>query len=126
MQVKATVLIADDHEHMRSTLSRILALEGYAYHVAVNGRTAIELLESRRVDLALLDINMPVVDGIGVLEHMKANSALADIPIIMLTAQVDCSSVMHCKSLGVADFIVKPYKISVLLQRISQVLQRGL
>lgn len=120
---KATVLIADDQENMRTTLARVLSLEGYTYLLAASGRSALEMLEQRRIDLALLDINMPGMDGIAVVERIKANPALADLPIIMLTGQMDSSSVLRCKVLGVNDYLVKPYKISVLLQRIESALQ---
>lgn len=122
---KITVLVADDQDNMRTTLARILSLEGYHYVIASNGRAAIELLEARPVQLALLDINMPVVDGIGVVEHMKSSELLSRVPIIMVTGQVDSSSVLRCKALGVTDYLVKPYKISVLLERIAQALQRS-
>lgn len=124
---KATILIADDQDTMRSTLARMLSLEGYAYLMAASGGSALEMLETRSVDLALLDINMPGLDGIAVVERIKANPNLAKLPIIMLTGQMDSSSVLRCKVLGVNDYVVKPYKISMLLQRIESALkaQRG-
>lgn len=120
---KTTILVADDQENMRTILARVLSLEGFAYHIAASGKSAIEILDNRPVDLALLDINMPGIDGIGVVEHMKSSAALARIPVIMLTGQADIASVMRCKALGVDDYLSKPYKISALLTRIAHALQ---
>lgn len=121
---KPVILIADDQEAMRLTVARILGLEGYNCCMAASGRTAIDLLEARPIHLALLDINMPGITGINVAEHMKADPLLSKIPIIMLTGQMDSESVLKCKALGVDDYLVKPYKIQVLLERITAALAR--
>jgi len=122
MAARPMILVADDQEAMRNTIIRVLALEGYGYEVASTGSRAWELLEQKPFQLALLDINMPGMDGFAVVERMKSSPLHREIPIIMITGAVDSSSVLRCKALGVDDYIVKPYKIATLLTRIDTVL----
>lgn len=121
---KPVILVADDQDNMRTLLTRVLSLEEYGFEMAASGKRAIEVLETTTIDLALLDIYMPGIDGIGVVEFMKSKPELAKIPIVMITGQVDTSSVLRCKALGVNDYLIKPYKISALLGRIEAALQR--
>lgn len=124
-QRKPLILVADDQDNMRTTVQRVLKFEGYETVMAANGRAALDILEDRAVDLVLLDINMPIVDGIGVVEEMKANPRLSAVPIVMSTGSMDASHVLRCKVLGVSDYLVKPYKIADLLKRVQMVLGRG-
>lgn len=121
---KPRILVADDVDAMRQTTLLFLRLEGYEPFGAGSGRTAIDLMEQDDFDLALLDIGMPVVDGIGVVEHMKSKERLRDIPVIMITGSMDASHVLRCKTLGVTDYMVKPYKFADLLKRIQMTLGR--
>lgn len=122
---KPKILVADDVDAMRQTTLLFLKLEGYEPFGAGSGRSAIELMEQEDFDLALLDIGMPVVDGIGVVEHMKSKERLRDIPVIMITGSMDASHVLRCKTLGVTDYMVKPYKFADLLKRIQASLGRN-
>ena len=82
-----TLLVVDDNDDNRYTLTRRLAREGYENVTAVvNGREALEKLQSSPCDLVLLDVMMPDMNGYEVLERMKANPALRDIPVIMISA----------------------------------------
>lgn len=121
---KPKILVADDVDAMRETTLLFLRLEGYEPCGAGSGRMAIELMEQDDFDVALLDIGMPVVDGIGVVEHMKSKERLRNVPIIMTTGSMDASHVLRCKTLGVTDYMVKPYKFADLLKRIQSTLGR--
>lgn len=84
--MKAKILIVDDEFGLADVVSEILSESGYEVSVAINGRLGLACLEKQRPDLVLLDIMMPVLDGIGMLRAMRANPDFASIPVIMMTA----------------------------------------
>jgi len=100
------VLVVDDNDDNRFTLSMHLETCGYSNIVsAENGREALEKMRSGPVDLVLLDIMMPVLDGYGVLEEMRSDVALRDIPVVMISALEDINSVVRCIELGATDYL---------------------
>lgn len=115
---KPLILVADDQDNMRNMIQRVLKLEGFDCVMAANGQLALDALDEKHIDVALLDINMPLVDGLAVVEHMRSTERLKHIPIIMITGSMDVSHVLRCKALGVRDYLVKPYKIAELLKRL--------
>lgn len=117
------ILVADDQEVMRAVLKRVLNLEGYRCETVNNGRHAIAALAEARYDLALLDIGMPDVDGIGVLEHIRRTPEIADLPVMMVTGKAELDAVERCRELGVTDFLAKPYQIANLVDRIHRLLR---
>ena len=113
------LLVADDQAEMRQNLARALRLEGFEVHATSNGKRALELInEEGPFDLALLDINMPEADGFTVLKTLRASEENRSLPVILITGEVDHGSVVQGKELGANDYLVKPYKIADLLQRI--------
>ena len=110
------LLIVDDQETMRSVLKRLLTLEGYPCDVAINGRQALESLRERKYAMLLLDVAMPELDGVGVLHELRADPALAQIPVVMLTGNKDEEIRRRCEALGVIGFLTKPYRIADLLE----------
>src|SRR5262245_16174374 len=101
-----TILITDDEKNIRSTLARALRLEGYATEEAENGDAALPRLRSGDVDLVILDLEMPVLDGLGVLERMGAEKIR--VPAILLTAHGTIDRAVKAVRLGAFDFIEKP------------------
>src|SRR6266851_9228040 len=81
-----SLLVVDDHRMNRILLARYLSKLGYQATLLENGRQALELLQSESFDLILLDVEMPDMDGYQVLEQLKANPRLRDLPVIMLSA----------------------------------------
>jgi phosphoserine phosphatase RsbU/P len=121
----AALLIVDDNEDNRYTLTRRLNREGYLHlAVASNGREAIEKLESQRIDLVLLDIMMPDMNGFEVLAHVKSASELRDIPIIMISALDELDSVIRCIELGAEDYLNKPFNPILLRARVGASLEK--
>jgi CheY-like chemotaxis protein len=120
MPEKPKVLIVDDEEPLRTVLSSELASEGYQVETAADGDEAIELVQSRPVDLVLLDIKMPRVDGFEVLRFVKQR--FPKIKVIMLTGYADLSSAIDSKRWGAEDFVSKPYDLFDLLTTIERVL----
>ena len=99
--------------------------EGYEnVAFACNGRDALDLLAGRPFDLVLLDITMPEMDGYQVLERLKADTTLRDIPVVMISAIDEIDSVARCIGLGAADYLAKPYNAVLLRARVSACLEQ--
>ena len=118
------ILIADDSEMNRSILADMLG-EEYDILEAENGVEAVSAIQKYRmeIDLVLLDIVMPEMDGFEVLTVMNRNNWIEDIPVIMLTAMEDKESVLEGISLGISDYVLKPFAADDLLSRIRRVLE---
>src|SRR5882757_8927218 len=121
----AALLVVDDIDDNRFALSRRLARQGYLnVTTAVDGRQALELLNSKSFDLVLLDIMMPTVNGYEVLAQMKASSSLRHIPVIMISAIDEIDSVIRCIELGAEDYLPKPFNPTLLKARVGACLER--
>lgn len=119
------LLIVDDNEDNRYTLTRRLYREGYAnLTTAATGREALQELDAKTFDLVLLDIMMPEMNGYEVLEHIKANPAWREIPIIMISALSEFDSVIRCIELGAEDYLTKPFNATLLKARIGASLEK--
>lgn len=117
---KPDILIVEDNEMNRLLLSRILE-SAYTVHTAENGRQALEEIErlGTRLSIVLLDIVMPVMNGFDVLRAMNAGNITDDIPVIMISSDDDAETVQKAFSLGVSDFIGKPYNAGAVKQRVN-------
>lgn len=117
---KPDILIVEDNEMNRLLLSRILE-SAYTVHTAENGRQALEEIErlGTRLSIVLLDIIMPVMNGFDVLRAMNAGNITDDIPVIMISSNDDAETVRKAFSLGVSDFIGKPYNAGAVKQRVN-------
>jgi sigma-B regulation protein RsbU (phosphoserine phosphatase) len=119
------LLVVDDNDDNRYTLTRRLAREGYTnLTTAANGFEALELLQAKPFDLILLDIMMPGTNGYQVLEHMKADPALREIPVIMISALSELDSVIRCIELGAEDYLPKPFNPTLLRARVGASLEK--
>jgi adenylate cyclase len=119
------LLVVDDNDDNRFTLMQRLKREGYDnVAFACNGRDALDLLAGRAFDLVLLDITMPEMDGYQVLERLKADTTLRDIPVVMISAIDEIDSVARCIGLGAADYLAKPYNAVLLRARVSACLEQ--
>lgn len=119
--VEAKILIADDSKMNQQILSEILGGR-YEYLYADDGMQALELLHSEfDIDL-LLDINMPRLDGFGVLEVMKQRNWLQEIPVIITSSEDDESFIQKAYELGVTDYIRRPFNLTVTQRRVSNAL----
>ena len=120
-----TLLVVDDNEDNRYTLTRRLSREGFSnIATATNGREALELLRAKPIDLVLLDIMMPDMNGYEVLEHLKADPQLQHIPVIMISAVDEIESVIRCVELGAEDYLSKPFNPTLLRARVGATLER--
>jgi class 3 adenylate cyclase len=124
MAVKGKILVVDDKKPIREPLMLLLEIEGHTVIEASNGLCALERLASEPVDLVLLDIMMPQIDGFETLTQIKANPKLKDIPVVMLSAVDDVDSVARCISLGAEDFLFKPFNKTLLNARVNSSLEK--
>jgi class 3 adenylate cyclase/CheY-like chemotaxis protein len=120
----ASLLVVDDNELNRDMLRRRLERLGYKVSCAENGIEALKLLRTQSFDLLLLDILMPVMDGFEVLEQLKADPLLRDIPVIVLSASDQLDHVVKCIQKGAQDYLSKPFSPVLLQARIGSCLER--
>ena len=113
------VLVVDDDRVNRMLLTRSLEREGHRVRCAENGAEALELLHDDPCDVVLLDIVMPGLDGVSVLERVKGDPALQDVPVIMISGVDDTESVVRCIEIGADDYLPKPFDPVLLRARIS-------
>jgi adenylate cyclase len=113
------VLVVDDDRVNRTLLTRSLEREGHHVRCAEDGLGALEVLRRDPCDVVLLDIVMPELDGVSVLERMKSDPALQDVPVIMISGVDETESVLRCIELGAEDYLPKPFDPVLLRARIS-------
>ncbi|MCK4519729.1 MAG: response regulator [Candidatus Omnitrophica bacterium] len=122
---KKRILIIDDEEDLNFFVKANLELAGnYEVIIATSGSEGINIASSQEIDLILLDIMMPKMDGFEVLEEIKKFRGTLTIPVVMLTAKGDIGSKIKAAGLYGEDYIVKPVKIEILKAKIDQVLKR--
>ena len=119
MKDRASVLVVDDDPVMRLMLTGALERDGHKVATVEGGATALELLETEKVDVVLLDVLMPEMDGYAVLERLKGHAELRHLPVIMVTAVDDVESAVRCIELGADDYLPKPIDPVLLTARIN-------
>jgi CheY-like chemotaxis protein len=120
---KPRVLIADDDPQMRRLVRAVLERDGTEMFEAKDGLDALEAIAQHRLDLIVLDMDMPRLDGLGVLEELRASVATAQIPVIVLTARSD-ETESRALDLGAQDYLTKPVRPTALSARVRAVLRR--
>jgi two-component system OmpR family response regulator len=114
-----TILVVEDEPILREIVKDYFLNEGYEVLEAVDGEQALQLIQARKVDLIILDIMLPRLDGWSVCRRIRKTS---DVPIIMLTARVDEDDTLLGFELGADDYVTKPYSPPVLLARAKRLL----
>ena len=118
------LLVVDDNELNRDMLARHLERQGHMVAVAQDGHGALEIIKANSVDLVLLDILMPEIDGYQVLEYLKSDHALRDIPVIMVSALEEMDGVLKCIEMGAEDYLPKPFDPVLMKARVGACLKR--
>ena len=113
------ILIADDNETDRMILRTIVRKEGHEVILAANGAEAVRLFEENKPDLILLDVMMPVLDGLGAASAIRELLKEDYVPIIFLTSLQDAESLAQCLNSGGDDFMSKPYNRVILKAKIK-------
>jgi len=120
----ARLLVVDDNKVNRLLLARSLELQGHSVTLAENGRVALDTLRREPYDLLLLDIEMPEMNGIQVLEQLKSDLQLRDLPVIVTSAIEGVDNVVRCIELGAEDYLHKPVNPVLLKARIGATLEK--
>jgi len=117
-QVLGSLLVVDDDDDSRRLLAHLLERRGYSVVLADGGQAALDVLSSTDVDVVLLDVMMPVMDGFAVCRELKKTPATANLPIILLTARDDMETRATGMNLGVSEFLSKPVNKEELFLRV--------
>jgi two-component system, OmpR family, response regulator MprA len=117
------VLVAEDDIAVRESLVRGLRLEGYEVRAVADGLAAVEAVAEREPDLVLLDVMMPIVDGLTACRRIRARSRT--LPILILTARHDVDDRIAGLDAGADDYLVKPFALGELSARVRALLRRG-
>jgi sigma-B regulation protein RsbU (phosphoserine phosphatase) len=123
-RISGRVLIVDDNGENRALLERQLSRQGHAVTVAADGREALDFLAKQPFDLVLLDVMMPVLDGLSALREMKGSPEIRHIPVIMISALDELESVVRCIEAGAEDYLPKPFNPTILRARIGACLEK--
>ncbi|PYM19696.1 MAG: hypothetical protein DMD81_03280 [Candidatus Rokuibacteriota bacterium] len=118
------ILVVDDNPENREMLGRRLVREGHRVETASGGREALARLAALPIDLVLLDVMMPEMDGYEVLRRLKADQDLRDIPVLMISALDEMASVVRCIELGAEDYLPKPFDPVLLRARLGACLEK--
>src|SRR6266702_4662593 len=123
-QPASKVLLVDDEDSLRKVMRDLLERDGYAVTEARDGVQALDQVDRVGPDIIVLDLNLPGLDGYGVLSHLRSRPATADIPVIVLTAKGDEDNEVRVFELGADDFLTKPFRARALSARLEAVLGR--
>lgn len=116
------IMTADDSASVRQMVAFTLSQGGHEVVQAVDGQDALQKLNSRKVDMLITDLNMPNLDGIGLIKGARALPACKFIPIVMLTTESQDGKKQEGKAAGATGWIVKPFKPEQLLAVVKKVL----
>jgi DNA-binding response OmpR family regulator len=120
---KIKILVVDDEPNIVQTLQDRLEMNEYIVSTAGNGREGLEKAQKEKPDVILLDVIMPVMDGHEMLEVLRKQPDCNDISVIMLTARSQTQDIARANACGIDDYIVKPFDLSELLEKIETVLE---
>ncbi|HKV72505.1 MAG TPA: response regulator, partial [Gemmatimonadales bacterium] len=118
------VLLVDDEDSLRKVMKDLLERDGYNVTEARDGVQALDQVDRVGPDIIVLDLNLPGLDGYGVLSHLRSRPATAGIPVIVLTAKGDEDNEVRVFELGADDFLTKPFRARALSARLEAVLGR--
>lgn len=120
----ARVLLVDDEVQLRRVMRDLLEREGYTVFEASDGAEALEQVDVQAPDILVLDLNLPGLDGYGVISQLRSRPGTENLPIIVLTARGDEENEVRVFELGADDFLSKPFRARALSARIQAVLAR--
>jgi CheY-like chemotaxis protein len=119
-----SILVVDDDPINRKILSLSLESEGHRVKSAADGVRALKMLQDEPVDIVLLDVLMPEMDGLEVLRHMKADGKLRHLPVIVISALDEMETVVRCIEMGAEDYLSKPFDRVLLRARLNAALAK--
>lgn len=114
-----TILVVDDSSSMRAVIRIALSRAGYEVVEADDGDTAVKLLDGRRIDLIVSDVNMPIMDGLTFVSHVRESGSYRFTPVVMITTETSDEIRMEGKRRGANVWITKPFKAEQLLSAVT-------
>jgi DNA-binding response OmpR family regulator len=123
-QLQHKVLLVDDEDQLRRVMRDLLEREGYIVAEARDGVQALDQVDKFGPDVVVLDLNLPGLDGYGVLSHLRSRPATQSLPVIVLTAKADEDNEVRVFEMGADDFLTKPFRARALSSRLDVVLNR--
>ena len=121
---RTKILIVDDEPNIVQTLRDRLEMNEYDVVTACNGQEGLDQAINESPDVILLDVIMPIMDGHEMLEALRKQPGCDDISVIMLTARSQTQDIARANACGIEDYIVKPFDLSELLEKIESVIER--
>jgi two-component system phosphate regulon response regulator PhoB len=121
---KARIVIVEDDASLAEILDYNLTLEGYHTSIARDGQQGLREIRQRSPDLVVLDLMLPMIEGLELCRILRADPATQDVLVLMLTARSEESDELVGFSAGADDYVAKPFSVKVLLQRIAALLRR--
>jgi type II secretory ATPase GspE/PulE/Tfp pilus assembly ATPase PilB-like protein len=118
------VLLVEDEDALRRVMKDLLEREGFTVFEAADGVKALDEIDRAAPDIVVLDLNLPRLDGYGVLSHLRARPATAELPVIVLTAKGDEDSEVRVFEFGASDYLTKPFRPRALSARLHSLLSR--
>ncbi len=115
-----TICVIDDEPGIRAELGNWLKDYGYAVMTAASGSEALKKIRRKRPSLVILDIIMPEIDGLEVLHQLKSDPLTSSIPVIMLTAKMESSTIIKAQGLQAADYFMKPFENEEFIRSIRR------
>ena len=121
---RGTVLLVDDEDQLRRVMRDLLERDGYDVIEARDGIEALDQVDRHAPDIVVLDLNLPGLDGYGVLSHLRSRRTTERIPVVVLTARGDEENEVRVFEFGADDFLSKPFRARALSARLDAVLRR--
>jgi two-component system aerobic respiration control protein ArcA len=118
-KIQRTILLIEDDETIRAALKRVLEGEGYRVLAAADGTQLSNVLDDAPVDLIMLDVGLPWINGFELAEMMKANGDLSEIPLVFLSARTSDADVKRGFEVGADDYIKKPFDIEKVKRTVN-------
>lgn len=124
-QEEHSVLVVDDNQDVRDLVVHILSADGFHVYAAVDGENALAILNSNKVDLVLLDVMMPGMSGLDVLNEIRngSNKKVRDIPVMMITAKSSTEDIDKALALGANSYVVKPFRGTTIREKVRTILE---
>lgn len=117
------ILVIEDDDVSRTLLHRLLTRRfSCKVHEAQNGREGLNVIRGLRPDLVLLDVMLPELDGMGVLQEMRSDPVLASLPVVIISSAAEREAVTKMVGLGIRDYLLKPFKADLVTRRIGKIL----
>lgn len=124
-QITKSILVVDDDDAIRQMVAAVLNDEGYQVELATNGEEALRVIRQKPIDLIVLDILMPVMDGWEVASRMLCDNHSCHIPIVFLTALSSYADQLKGWRMGCFDYITKPFDIGLFMMRVRAALEKA-